>query len=282
MFFIYQEQVVSEFAQLPGLGMRALLLGESIFTSTRYQVGRPVAFWPDHLQRLAEGAAQLLGISGEGWERALASLRKNLAVYAQHVAPSDGADYYLRITGLATSNERSLWPSEPLDLVWLLVGDGPLPARALGAVRAEMVIDQRAPMPLKWGNYGPTIWAWRQCQEDCQDLLFVNHRGAVSECTTSNFFAIFPGPVIKTAPVGPGVFAGIYRKNLILRLRQRGHQVQEQSFSYQELALAQEAFTTNCVQGICAVATVFHRPSGLQLDFPNTIVQELQEWQNDV
>lgn len=278
MFFLYQGHLVENFSQLPPLGMRAIFLGESIFTSTSYQVGRPINFWADHLQRLALGADLLLGVGGQQWEKALEDLAENLEVLAQN--GKLGGNYYLRVTGLSTSVERGLGPSRPGEMVWLCAAEE-RPERPAGAESPQgrvlqVAQDQRGPMPIKWGNYGPTIMATRQLPANVQDLLFVDKTGEIRECATSNFFAIFPGGEIWTPPVGPGVFAGIYRKNLIAWYRQKGYQMVERSFTLRDLTAAVGAFGTNCVQGIWPVRVVLDPLTGRQQVFGEEITNQLR------
>ncbi|MGL4761838.1 MAG: aminotransferase class IV [Sarcina sp.] len=83
--------------------------------------------------------------------------------------------------------------------------------------------------------------------QGCNDALFLNEKGFVSECSTSNIFFV-KNEKIFTPKVSCGLLDGIIRNWIIKK-----YKVIEDEFELEKLIDAQEVFITNSVVGIMSV-----------------------------
>jgi para-aminobenzoate synthetase/4-amino-4-deoxychorismate lyase len=92
----------------------------------------------------------------------------------------------------------------------------------------------------------------------CQEALFLNHLGRVTEGAITNVFARFGDPWV-TPPVTDGLLPGIWRADFLRETR-----AVERSLTLDELLLADEIVLGNSVRGAIRVdAVVVHSLEGL-------------------
>ncbi len=87
----------------------------------------------------------------------------------------------------------------------------------------------------------------------CDELLIENAYGKIADTCSGNIFIIQKGkiitPSLRDAPV-----AGVFRSNLLEMLRHEKFSVAEESITWEDVLLADEAFITNATRGIRPVA----------------------------
>lgn len=86
-----------------------------------------------------------------------------------------------------------------------------------------------------------------ECNLD--DCIVLNTGGAVCDTSIANIFMIKEKEII-TPPLSSGCIDGVFRKNLLNRLYEKGYPAAQREIRPAELETADELFTTNVIQGI--------------------------------
>jgi branched-chain amino acid aminotransferase len=98
-------------------------------------------------------------------------------------------------------------------------------------------------------------WLEQAQRRGFDEVILLNERGQVSECTSANIFAAF-GPRVVTPPLEAGCLPGVTRELLIEEIRVPGIQVVEQNLRLEELAQADEVFITSTTRDLLAVSEI--------------------------
>lgn len=91
--------------------------------------------------------------------------------------------------------------------------------------------------------------------EGYDEVLHLNYRGEVCEGAISNIFFVREG-IVMTPHTSCGLLGGIMRGKVMERLRGLGIQVEEGSYSLEEVLGAEEIFVTNSLMGVMPVAEI--------------------------
>ncbi len=245
--------------RVAGAGLRlspwqaGLLTGWGLFSTLRIYQGVPFA-WEDHWARLAADAAQLhVDTAGlrELAERGLAEL------VAANAAPEAVARIYLiRNHGGLLAPPAGGAGSRPTDL--LLVT---LPLRAWRP-RAALRLQPhgrhaQAPLArtktLTWSHNLVLVEAANAAGFD--DVLLLNERGEVAECTSANVFVARAGRLF-TPPLDSGALPGVSRKVLLEAAPRHGLAIAEAVLREADLRAADEIFITSTTRVVQPVERV--------------------------
>lgn len=90
------------------------------------------------------------------------------------------------------------------------------------------------------------------------DVLLLNERGEVAECTSANVFAV-SGGVLRTPPLNSGALPGVSRKVLLDAGPKHGLKVEEATLRPEDLLAAEEVFITSSTREVQAVAAIGDR-----------------------
>lgn len=90
------------------------------------------------------------------------------------------------------------------------------------------------------------------------DVLLLNERGEVAECTSANVF-VARGGVLRTPPLDSGALAGISRKVLLESGARHGLRCEEAALRMEDLEAAEEIFITSSTREIQPVARIGER-----------------------
>lgn len=93
------------------------------------------------------------------------------------------------------------------------------------------------------------------------DVLFLNEKGFVSECTASNIFGV-KNSTLFTSHLSCGILGGITRKTVIEMAKGCGFQVEEGFLSLEDFYTADEVFLTNTSYEILPVVKLNGRKIG--------------------
>ncbi|GLI57049.1 branched chain amino acid--2-keto-4-methylthiobutyrate aminotransferase [Propionigenium maris DSM 9537] len=91
--------------------------------------------------------------------------------------------------------------------------------------------------------------------EGYDEVLHLNYKGEVCEGAISNIFFVRDG-VVRTPHTSCGILKGIMREKIMERLRGLGIEVEEGSYSLEEVLGAQEIFVTNSLMGLMPVTEI--------------------------
>jgi branched-chain amino acid aminotransferase len=87
------------------------------------------------------------------------------------------------------------------------------------------------------------------------EVILLNERDEVAECTSANIFAAH-GDQVRTPPIGSGCLPGITRELLLSEVRAAGVSVTEQVLTPADLECADEVFITSTTRGLLPVTRI--------------------------
>lgn len=234
-------------------GQAGLLNGWGVFTTLRIYGGRPFAF-NHHWQRLTTDAGRLR-IPVE-LKPATVSERLTSLIEANHVADGCARIYFIY-------NRVGYWVSdEPMPDVDLIMYTADLPRRK-GPVRLAMQAHDRHAANLLAGvkvtSWLQNVWMLDQTlQRGFNEVILLNERNEVAECTAANIFCVRNGEII-TPPLSSGCLPGVTRKTLLEIGQSAGVHVKEATITVQELNDADEVFITSTTREVQPVSHIEDR-----------------------
>ena len=231
-------------------GQAGLICGWGIFTTLRIVRGEAFAY-ERHWRRLEKDA----GVIRLPMPYSAAKVRVHLQEVIRANQVTEGcARIYI------VYNQVGFWHSEekvpPVDLIIYAAG---LP-------------DYRAPVRLGLREHGrhagsplagvksiswlPNVWAVAEAnREGFDEVVLLNERGEVAECTAANLFAVKNGKVY-TPPLNSGCLEGITRGILFEIAPEAGISVIEQTLRPEDLFSAEEIFISSTNRNLLGVGEI--------------------------
>lgn len=248
-------------------GQAGLICGWGIFTTVRISRGEAFAY-ERHWRRLEKDAAIIrLPMLYTG-----AKIRVNLHEVIRANKVTEGcARIYLvyNSVGFWQSNEQRL----PVDLIIYSAG---LPEyreivrlglRAHGRHAASPLAGVKT---ISWLN---NVWSIAEAnKEGFDEVVMLNERGEVAECTSANVFAVKNGKIY-TPPLSSGCLEGITRGILLEIAPEAGLAVVEQTLHPEDLYSAEEVFITSTNRSLISVGEI----AGHSITAPGPVCQRLLE-----
>ena len=114
-------------------------------------------------------------------------------------------------------------------------------------------------------------WYEEAHEHGYDEVVLLNEREEVSECTSANIFAVFDGQIC-TPPLSSGCLAGITRELLLNEIQLPGFQIIEQTLTLQDLEKAKEVFITSSTRDVLRVLKI----EGLNLQPGNAVIPRLK------
>lgn len=218
----------------------SLLYGEGLF-ETYMAIEDKIAFAQEHFERLQKGA-KLLGLKIPVDKSTLLQwLAKTAARHPSKVKR-------LRLT--ITSGDSSVWrgkPGKPRTICSAIKHEFNKSPQKL-FVPAFRVDGESSFNQIKTIAYGLRAAALREAQRNqCEDALLLNNRGNVSEITSANIFWVKSGRIF-TPPISAGCLEGVTRRVILEQGEKHGWGITEKNCTLEELALADEVFSTSSVR----------------------------------
>jgi branched-chain amino acid aminotransferase len=250
-------QVFSEHEARISVFDRGFLFGDSIYEVTQTIEGVPFML-DDHLDRLyrsGEKIALQLPYSRDELKKELARVLKALAVeqaYVRIIITRGEGEIGLD-PGLATSANLVIIAKElpPYPRHWYTEGVDVIVAHTLRNPTES--IDPN----VKSGNYLNNVMAFAEASRlKAFDALMLNHRGEVTEGTTSNVWIVNEQGLLKTPPLASGLLEGITRKHLLEICREQKIEVSLTPIHLEELQKAQEIFLTSSTKRLVPLRTL--------------------------
>lgn len=237
-------------------GQAGLLNGWGVFTTVRMYGGRPFAFGR-HWNRLTTDAGRLqIPVPSQA-----DSVFKHLAGLIDANQVKEGcARIYL------IYNRIGYWVGdEPVPDVDLILCTADLPRRK-GPVRLALQAHGRhAASPLagvKVTSWLHNVWMLDQTlQRGFDEVILLNERDEVAECTAANIFCVKGGKVT-TPPLSAGCLAGITRATVLEIGEQAGLRIVEATLRVQDLYDADEVFITSTTREVQPVSEIEGRKVG--------------------
>ncbi len=233
-----------------GVEDRGFQFADGVYEVIRLYAGRPFTL-REHLERLEKSAA--------GIRLAVPLSREALEAEVRKFVPQSGVGegmIYLQLTrGVSPRNHvwrkdagtTLLFYARPLDPLASVDANPP--------VKLLTVDDERWQRCwVKSIALLPNVLAKTAAVDAGADEAVFVDRGAVNECSASNFFAVIGGRLV-THPVGPKVLPGITRAVLFECARELGIAVEERPIGLDEAKRADELFITSTTREISPVGT---------------------------
>jgi len=113
-------------------------------------------------------------------------------------------------------------------------------------------------------------WYERAHEQGLDEVILLNERGEVAECTSANIF-IAHGDHVYTPPLTAGCLPGVTRAVLLEDVRVPGVRVSEKTFLLKDLEAADEVFITSTTRELLPVVSV----EGLRVQAGHSVCSRL-------
>ncbi len=231
-------------------GQAGLICGWGLFTTVRIVRGEAFAY-ERHWRRLEKDAALIRLPSTHTGARVRVMLQE--VIRANQV--KDGcARIYL------VWNTVGSWKSdEKMPEVDLVITTADLPKYPDVARLAVREQGRHAASPLagvKTISWLDSVWAVAEAQRaGFDEVVLLNERGEVSECTAANIFVV-KGEKVVTPPLSSGCLEGVTRGVLMEIAGEAGTSVTEQTLRLEDLYGAEEVFVTSTNRNVIGVKEI--------------------------
>jgi branched-chain amino acid aminotransferase len=231
-------------------GQAGLMNGWGLFTTMRIFRGQPFAF-ERHWRRLEKDAAKV---------------RMPFAFDAAHVRQ--------QLAGLLLANEvvegtvrlymiynhTSFWQSgetfPPVDLIMYTAGLPAHPELARLSIAEHGRYAASALAGVKTTAWLNNVWHLAEAQKQgWTEVILLNERGEVSECTSANIFCAKHGTV-RTPPLSSGCLEGVTRGILLEMASSTGVKLIEDTLRPEDLFAADEVFITSTNRTLLGVGEI--------------------------
>lgn len=231
-------------------GQAGIVCGWGLFTTVRIVKGEAFGY-ERHWRRLEKDAAIIrLPMPHSG-----PKVRVNLQEVIRANKVSDAcARIYL------IYNQVGGWRSEEkMPEVDLVIYTAPLPEYREPvrlAIREHGRHAASALAGVKTISWLPNVWAVAEAQKEGYDeVVLLNERGEVTECTAANIFVV-KGEKVLTPPLASGCLEGVTRGILMEIAPEAGISVIEQTLKPEDFASANEVFVTSTNRNIIGVGEI--------------------------
>jgi branched-chain amino acid aminotransferase len=237
-------------------GQAGLICGWGLFTTVRIVRGEAFAY-ERHWRRLEKDAA----LTRLPLTYSSSRVRVQLQEVIRANKVEDGcARIYLvwNNVGFWKSDEKML----EVDLV-ITSADVPVYPETLRIAVREHGRHAASPLAgVKTTSWLNSVWAVAEAQhEGFDEVVLLNERGEVSECTAANIFAV-KGDKVLTPPLNSGCLEGVTRGVLSEVAPEAGTSVVEQTLRLDDLYTADEVFITSTNRNVIGIREVAGRKIG--------------------
>lgn len=231
-------------------GQAGLICGWGIFTTVRIARGEAFAY-ERHWRRLEKDAA-IIHLPMP-YSSAKVRLHLHEVIRANQVAEGAARIYLVY-------NQVGYWQSEEkLSEVDLIIYTAPLPQYREPVRLALREHGRHAASPLagvKTISWLQNVWAVSEAQkEGFDEVVLLNERGEVAECTAANIFAVKNGKVF-TPPLNSGCLEGVTRGILFEIAPEAGVAVIEQALRPEDLYSSDEIFISSTNRNLIGVGEI--------------------------
>ena len=231
-------------------GQAGLVCGWGLFTTMRISRGEAFAY-ERHWRRLEKDA----GIIHIPLAYTAAKVRVHLHEVIRANKVTDGcARIYL------IYNNVGFWQSdEERPQTDLIIYSAPLPEYREPIRLGLQEHGRHAASPLagvKSTSWLPNVWAVGEAQrEGLDEVVLLNERGEIAECTAANIFAVKNGKVY-TPPLNSGCLEGVTRGILFEIAPEAGVAVIQQTLKPEDLYSADEVFISSTNRNLLGVSEI--------------------------
>ncbi|HLW99640.1 MAG TPA: aminotransferase class IV [Candidatus Acidoferrales bacterium] len=231
-------------------GQAGLLSGWGLFTTLRVSQGELFAY-ERHWRRLEKDARRTHLPFPFDAEIVRGQLHEVLR--ANHVTEGTARIY-------AVYNKTGFWQSdEPAPQVDLILYSAGLPSYKEPVRLSLREHGRHAASPLagvKVTSWLNNVWNLAEAQQSGFDeVVLLNERGEVAECTAANIFCVRQGRVL-TPPLSSGCLEGVTRGVLLEIASSLGLQMSEQTLTPEDLYSAEEVFISSTNRNLLGIGEI--------------------------
>jgi branched-chain amino acid aminotransferase len=255
-FLLHNGEIREATEHLVSLGQVGLLSGWGVFSTIRIYDGVLFA-WERHWSRM-EGDARLLRVP---FPDSPEELKEDLDRLVEANQAWNGT---MRV--VIVRNRGGLWEgpgiTRAFDVVGLTANVYPWHQNLLGGTGVKLGIIPQArhaanefagTKVLSWAQN--LAWYERAHEEGFDEVILLNERGEISECTSGNIFAVY-GKDVFTPPLTSGCLAGITRAVLLEEIRDTGFEFRQKPLFPADLEAADEVFITSTTRELLPVVSI--------------------------
>jgi branched-chain amino acid aminotransferase len=249
-YVFHNEQLIPVEKSRWSPGQAGLICGWGLFTTVRIVRGEAFAY-ERHWRRLEKDSALTrLPLTYSGTK-----VRLHLQEVIRANEVQDGcARIYLVWNTVGGWRSGEAMPD--VDLVITTAGLPHFPDLARLAVREHGRHAASALAGVKTISWLSSVWAAAEAQRaGFDEVVLLNERGEVSECTATNIFAVKAGKVL-TPPLSSGCLEGVTRGVLMEVVPDAGTSVAEQTLRLEDLYSADEVFVTSTNRNVIGVKEI--------------------------
>jgi len=250
---LYNGRIVSADESIFKPGQLGLLSGWGVFSTLR--IGRGVAFAVErHWARLCRDAELIhveLPVDLDG-------IRAGFAELIRH---NDAQEAVARICVFRSKGGRWEGPGTGASSDWVVLTDDltPWPEAASLGVRANARFSASPFVGAKTLSWSANLTMYEEARrEGFDEVILLNERSEVTECTSANIFAVRDG-ITYTPPLHSGLLPGVTREVMLSELRSSS-KVKEKVLSVDDLEQAAEVFITSSTRELLPVARIGETP----------------------
>jgi len=231
-------------------GQAGLICGWGLFTTIRISRGEAFAY-ERHWRRLEKDAALIR--MPMPYTAAKVRVHLHEVIRANNVTEGSARIYLIY-------NQVGFWRSdEPQPQVDLIIYSAPLPEYREPVRLGLRAHGRHAAAPLagvKSISWLPNVWAVAEAQkEGFDEVVLLNERGEVAECTAANIFAVKGGKIF-TPPLNSGCLEGVTRGILSEIAPEAGINVVQQVLRPEDLYSSDEVFISSTNRNIIGVGEI--------------------------
>jgi 4-amino-4-deoxychorismate lyase len=248
----------------PIVPLRALFYGEGVFETFRYKTAMPV-FFEKHYARMERGA-RLLGIP-------LAGIGDLIKLIEQALSDTYLSDAYVKVC-LLSDGGYNYYDSPKRGEIAIIIRDYVPREESIKVAIGNFKRSSESPVNrIKSLNYLENVIARRGANRaGFDESLFLNERGELLECTSSNIFWI-KEDTLYTPSLECGILPGVTREILINSVSDLGVTVAEGGFTTEDIAGAEFAFLTNSLSG----SLIISKFEGLNLRVKDELYESIKK-----
>jgi branched-chain amino acid aminotransferase len=254
-YILHNDAIRGVSEPLLAAGQVGLLSGWGVFTTLRVQEGVLFAF-ERHWARLTRDAAALhIAMPGDPEEVRLRLLE---LVEANHAQNSTLRLDFVRNTGgmWAAPNARET------DVIALTADTKDWGRGVRLAYQAEARHAASGFAGAKILSWAMNLtWLETAQRRGFDEVILLNERGEVAECTSANLFAAV-GDTVFTPPLSSGCLPGVTREVLLDAVQAPGVEIVEKTLFPSDLEAAEEVFITSTTRDLLPVAEIEGRKTG--------------------
>ncbi len=231
-------------------GQVGLLTGWGVFSTMRVYDGVPFAF-DRHWTRMRRDAALMhvpLPEDAQAIEQGLDRL----------IQANSACNAGLRL--VVVRNRQGLWEGPSItracDVLALTADLHPWPCEVKLGLKAHArhaACELAGVKVLSWAQN--LTWYEEARSRGWDEMLLLNERGEVSECTSANLFAAFPNEV-RTPPLSSGCLPGVTREIILREIHVAGLPVVESVLFPADLERAEQVFITSTTRHLLPVSHI--------------------------